>query len=174
MGNESVGEGIDIGSFSPAAAEVLASLIKPFKDLLAMPIATAVAATKPTVLPSSAPTTTIEQLQAQLQILLEQLKTLQGDTSLDEQAVAEETSSLTATFEKNLYFGMKNDPDIKNLQEFLTEQGHYKGPITGNFFLLTLEAVKKFQTASGVNSTGYFGVKSREAVNKKINSFVGN
>ena len=115
---------------------------------------------------------TVEQLQAQLQALIEQLKVLQGSSGLNEQAVSEENFGFIATFEKNLYFGMKNDPDVKNLQEFLTERGEYSGPITGNFFLLTLGAVKKFQTASGVNPTGYFGVKSREAANKIIGGLV--
>jgi len=67
------------------------------------------------------------------------------------------------SFERNLYYGMENDASVKILQEFLTENGYYKGPITGNFFGLTEEGVKKFQQSKGIDTTGYFGPLSREA-----------
>lgn len=71
-------------------------------------------------------------------------------------------------FDRNLYFGLKNNTDVRNLQEFLSKHGYYKGPITGNLFLLTMEAVRKFQQANNISPTGYFGIKSREAANKTI------
>lgn len=70
-------------------------------------------------------------------------------------------------FEKDLYFGIKNDPEVTRLQQFLTEQSFYNGPVTGNFFSLTLNAVKKFQENSGISPVkGYFGSKSREVANR--------
>ncbi len=70
------------------------------------------------------------------------------------------------TFDKDLYFGIQKDSDVTKLQEFLTEQGVYSGPISGNFFSLTLQGVKTFQTTQGISSTsGYFGPKSRAKAN---------
>ncbi|TSC96884.1 MAG: hypothetical protein Athens071426_384 [Parcubacteria group bacterium Athens0714_26] len=77
----------------------------------------------------------------------------------------------TVTFEQNLHFGLKNDLGVTRLQQFLTEQGVYGGPINGNFFSLTLAAVKKFQENNGiVPVSGFFGVKSRETANQKISA----
>jgi len=77
------------------------------------------------------------------------------------------------TFNRDLYFGLSNDSDIIALQEFLTEQGYYAGPISGNFGSLTLSAVKKFQLAKGINSTGYFGPRSRAVPNAIMQKLVG-
>jgi peptidoglycan hydrolase-like protein with peptidoglycan-binding domain len=71
------------------------------------------------------------------------------------------------TFDRDLYFGIQNNPDVTKLQEFLTEQGVYSGPITGNFFSLTLSAVKQFQSAQGISPiSGYFGPLSRGKANQ--------
>ncbi len=72
-----------------------------------------------------------------------------------------------ADFNQNLYYGLKNNGEVKRLQEFLTNQGLYSGPATGNFFSLTREAVKKFQAQNGIGpAAGYFGPKTRVAVNQ--------
>ena len=70
-----------------------------------------------------------------------------------------------ASFNKSLYYGLQKDAQVKELQEFLTDQGFYTGPITGNYFSLTLSAVKKFQSAHALSSSGYFGPLSRERAN---------
>lgn len=71
-----------------------------------------------------------------------------------------------ASFDKNLYYGLQKDVQVKELQEFLADQGLYSGPITGNYFSLTLSAVKKFQTANSISPvSGYFGPKSRTVAN---------
>lgn len=71
-----------------------------------------------------------------------------------------------ANFSKDLYFGFRNDPDVKILQEFLAKQGLYSGPANGNFFSLTREAVKKFQQREKIGpALGYFGSKTRTRVN---------
>lgn len=72
------------------------------------------------------------------------------------------TFALAQTFERDLNFGVQNNSDVTKLQEFLTEQGIYSGPITGNFFSLTLKAVKNFQIREGISpAAGYFGPKTR-------------
>lgn len=70
-----------------------------------------------------------------------------------------------ATFNSNLYYGLSGN-DVRALQEFLTVQGDYAGPITGNFYSLTLQGVKNFQTRNRIEPvSGYFGVLSRGVAN---------
>lgn len=70
------------------------------------------------------------------------------------------------TFDRDLFFGIQKDSDVTKVQEFLTEQGVYSGPISGNFFSLTLQGVKTFQIKQGISPTsGYFGPKSRVKAN---------
>lgn len=77
------------------------------------------------------------------------------------------------SFDRNLYLGLRNDPDVSNLQEFLADQGFYNNIISGNFFILTRNAVKKFQSSHGIKPSGYFGSLTR-AVANKILSGAGN
>lgn len=66
---------------------------------------------------------------------------------------------------------MTNSQDVQELQEFLTTQGDYSGPISGNFFSLTLQGVKRFQTKNGVSpASGYFGAISRGVANNLLTS----
>lgn len=74
---------------------------------------------------------------------------------------------VSASFDKNLYYGMLSDSNISELQEFLNDQG-FSVPITGNFFSLTLKAVKNFQAANGISQTGYFGSLSRAKANELL------
>ena len=74
-----------------------------------------------------------------------------------------------AVFERDLSYGMQQDNDVVKLQEFLTTQGVYGGPITGNFYSLTLEAVKQFQGKEGIGpAAGYFGPLTRSKANEKL------
>lgn len=70
------------------------------------------------------------------------------------------------TFARDLYFGMRSDPDVVRLQQFLQSQGFFTYPqFTGNYFTVTQEAVKSFQRARGIQPvSGYFGPRSRAAV----------
>ncbi len=77
-------------------------------------------------------------------------------------------------FTRNLYFGISNDPEVTQLQNFLTEQGFYSGPVTGNFFSLTLEGVKRFQQNYGITPVaGYFGPITRTKANEILSSQSG-
>lgn len=74
--------------------------------------------------------------------------------------------SFAATFNNNLFYGMQNSSDVTQLQEFLTAQGDYSGPITGNFYSLTLAGVKAFQIQNSIQPvSGYFGILSRGVAN---------
>ena len=76
-------------------------------------------------------------------------------------------------FTQNLYYGLQNNSQVTQLQEFLTSQNLYSGPITGNFYFLTLGAVKAFQTQQGVTpAAGYFGPITMAAANKIADAVV--
>lgn len=70
-----------------------------------------------------------------------------------------------AAFTSDLKYG-STGAKVYELQEFLTAQGVYTGPITGNFYSLTLAAVKAFQAANNVSPvSGYFGPLTRGVAN---------
>ncbi|MEK7463946.1 MAG: peptidoglycan-binding domain-containing protein [Patescibacteria group bacterium] len=77
------------------------------------------------------------------------------------------TAHAATKFSKDLSFGTRNSADVKNLQQFLSQEGYFKGEITGNYFNATSEAVKSFQKSNKINPTGYFGPMTRAAVNSK-------
>lgn len=78
-----------------------------------------------------------------------------------------------SSFSKNLYFGMQKDSEVTKLQEFLTSEGIYSGPITGNFFSLTLKAVKDFQTRESISpAAGFFGPLTRTRANQTLGAQV--
>ena len=111
----------------------------------------------------------LQELQQGIAELQQRLKVLQGQpspsptitNSLPSVLIKEKSDPVTneqedegptsvITFDRDLYFGMRNDSDVSNFQEFLTDQGLYTGSISGNFFILTRNAVKKFQAAHGL------------------------
>ncbi len=70
-----------------------------------------------------------------------------------------------ASFGRDLTIGSQG-ADVTDLQNFLTEQGVYTGPVTGYFGPLTREGVKKFQEAHQITPVaGYFGPLTRSAAN---------
>ncbi len=68
-------------------------------------------------------------------------------------------------FLKNLKLGVKND-DVKELQKVLASLNLYTGKITGVFDNATFKAVKSYQKANKIISTGYFGPLTRAVINK--------
>lgn len=74
-------------------------------------------------------------------------------------------SFVYAAFEQDLYFGVVGD-GVATLQQFFTDQGLYAGPVNGNFFSLTQNAVKRFQEREGISpAAGYFGYLTRARAN---------
>lgn len=74
-----------------------------------------------------------------------------------------------ASIDKNLYYGLKNDAQVIELQEFLIDTYQPIGITpTGNFFSLTLKLVKKFQADNGLPTTGFVGTLTRAEINKKL------
>ena len=75
-------------------------------------------------------------------------------------------------FQKNLSWNMGTaNTDVKNLQQFLANQGLYKGPITGNYLFLTYSAIKQFQISQGIKpANGNFGPLTRVKANEIISA----
>lgn len=72
----------------------------------------------------------------------------------------------TVAFDTDLHYGSTGS-EVVALQEFLTDQGVFAGAATGNFYSITLQAVKAFQKAEGiVPVSGYFGIISRGVANQ--------
>lgn len=84
------------------------------------------------------------------------------------------TSVFAATFDSNLSYGSSGN-DVTALQEFLTVQHVYTGPITGNFYSLTLAAVKKFQSAESISPiSGFVGPITRATINSLLSQQTSN
>lgn len=73
----------------------------------------------------------------------------------------------SASFDANLKYGSKGQ-SVKEVQEFLTDQGVYNGPITGNFYSLTLKGIKNFQVAQNLTVSGKWGQPERDTANRLL------
>ena len=98
----------------------------------------------------------VEDLQAQIQALLQQVAILQAQLS----ALLQNQSN-SYCFYSTLNYGMTS-PEIKTLQIVLGVS-----PATGYFGNLTLAAVKKFQEENGIRVTGEVGPETRAILNNK-------
>ncbi|MFQ4146660.1 peptidoglycan-binding protein [Chlorogloeopsis sp. ULAP02] len=54
--------------------------------------------------------------------------------------------------------------EVSNLQRCLQSLGYFQGPINGNFGVLTEEAVKNFQRANNIGTTGKVGLQTQQAL----------
>ncbi len=70
----------------------------------------------------------------------------------------------TSFFLNNLGFGMRGQ-EVVELQTRLRDLGYFKGPVTGYFGPITRNAVRAFQKANGLPSTGFVGVMTRSLFN---------
>ncbi len=77
------------------------------------------------------------------------------------------TNLAFASIDKNLKYGQR-DKEVTELQEFLIDKGFLKTIPSTFFGLLTLKAVKAYQTSINVSSTGFVGALTREKINKEI------
>jgi ferredoxin len=73
-------------------------------------------------------------------------------------------SSGQYSFTTFLSYGSTGDA-VTALQEQLTKDGIYTGPITGYYGSLTAAAVESFQSKHGIDSVGYVGPGTRTALN---------
>ena len=147
--------------------------------------------TTPTPTPTE--TTAVSSLQQQINTLLEQIKKLQDQLKLQQTQppvqtsqpvpvipvtpetqsgelglTGEETKTFSYTWNRDLYYGLTNDADVRALQRVLISEGVYSGPVTGNFFGLTRDGIMAFQQKHNFTSipdTGYVGTYTRKVLN---------
>lgn len=122
-----------------------------------------------------------------IKLLLSQIETLKAEiarvqaqiTTLLAQKQKIGTGPISCQrFENDLYYGMREDPEVSCLQEFLKSQGpeiYPEGLVTGNFLTLTQQALIRFQekyaeeilTPLGLEKgTGFFGPLTRTKANQ--------
>ena len=101
---------------------------------------------------------TVEELQAQIATLLQQIAALSGTTT----TTTTTTTSSSYAFTMDLSLGMNNN-DVKALQERLGVT-----PTSGYFGPITLAAVKAYQASKGIITTGYVGPLTRAALNASV------
>ena len=73
------------------------------------------------------------------------------------------------SFNNTLSFG-SSGPEVIELQNRLTSDGIYKGPITGYFGILTKEAVKNYQIKNNLPVVGIVGPLTIKSLNSSSNS----
>lgn len=103
---------------------------------------------------------TVEELQAQINALLQQIAQLQA------QLAAQGGTTATGCFTKTLQKGM-TDPEVTTLQQVLKSDPsiYPEGLVTGYFGSLTEAAVKKFQAKYGIDQVGIVGPATRAKLN---------
>lgn len=69
-------------------------------------------------------------------------------------------------FTRSLGYGTPQRAEVMQLQQFLIDRGYLNSAVTGNYLSLTKKAVQAFQLDQGIETTGYFGPKTRTAANK--------
>ncbi len=94
------------------------------------------------------------------------LNSLQPSASnVSVQPTANTPSTTKYQFSRNLSIGSQSD-DVTKLQTILNTAGFLKVSPTGYFGQLTQDAVKAYQTAHNVSSTGFVGPMTRGELNK--------
>jgi peptidoglycan hydrolase-like protein with peptidoglycan-binding domain len=71
-------------------------------------------------------------------------------------------------FTVNLQYGVKNSAAVRDLQQFLKNQGDFTADVTGNFFTVTQAAVKQFQKEQDIKITGVFDKTTRDKANELL------
>ena len=72
-------------------------------------------------------------------------------------------------FKNDLYYGMRKEPEVVKLQECLAYLKFFPSDVdfTGNFYNITRDAVKRFQTANGIEPVkGFVGPLTRKILNE--------
>lgn len=71
-------------------------------------------------------------------------------------------------FSRDLSTGLRNDGDVRRLQQLLASLGLFSDAlVAGNFGPVTKAAVQSYQTARGISRTGYVGPLTRAALNRE-------
>lgn len=109
---------------------------------------------------TTTPAPSSSDISAEIQSLQSQLSQLQS------QSGGSTSGSATANYNFTEFLSVgSQDAQVTALQQRLTADGFYSGPITGYYGTLTEAAVEKFQSAHGIEVKGYVGPSTRSALN---------
>lgn len=75
------------------------------------------------------------------------------------------TTETSHFFTKKLKYGMRNNPDVKKLQEVLYKRGYLTDTPNGNFLSKTKKALIQYQKEHGLPATGICGDMTRQLLN---------
>lgn len=76
-------------------------------------------------------------------------------------------ATVNASIDTNLKYGQRGQ-GVSELQEFLADKGFLSSSPSGFFGLLTLKAVKAYQTSKNLPPTGFVGSMTRQSINAEI------
>ncbi len=89
--------------------------------------------------------------------------------SLSVEFTTKQKSGAGTLITKNLFFGTRGQ-QVMDLQTFLIERGFMRGTATGYFGPVTFQAVRAFQGAYVVPSTGFVGPLTRNVIKDLMNT----
>ena len=131
------------------------------------PTTTTQTTTATTPLNSAALNSILAQIQQLTTLLLQlenqaiaQLQQIGGSTTISSSG----GSSGSRTFIENLSLGSTGS-EVSALQQRLTSEGVYSGPINGSYGAATEKAVKAYQSSHGISPIGIVGPATRSALN---------
>jgi murein L,D-transpeptidase YcbB/YkuD len=124
---------------------------------LLIPAVAGCATTKPCVTPQKTDT---QQLQDQITNLESQLKQQQDENEILRQQLAKNYA------EKKVL----RMPNGKEIQLALSKAGYYKGDVDGQVGSKTKDAIKKFQSANGLNPDGVLGSRTWQLLSKYLDT----
>ncbi|MBI2123905.1 MAG: hypothetical protein HYU04_01565 [Candidatus Wildermuthbacteria bacterium] len=120
----------------------------------------------------------IAQLLERIEFLKKEIAKVQAQLAATKPSTA--YNALCEEFTENLFFGMRDNGQVKCLQEFLRSKEpelYPEGVVSGNFFTLTQAAVVRFQEkyrsevlvpAGLTQGTGYVGSLTRKKLNEVL------
>ena len=72
------------------------------------------------------------------------------------------------SFDQDLRYGLMRSQQVKDLQTFLTDEGYYSGPISGNFLSMTRKSLNNFQKDNGLKVVSKLDKSTREVINQLL------
>jgi len=120
----------------------------------------------------------IKELMAKIDELKVEIAMVQA--KINEILASKGQEPLCGEIKNNLYYGLKDNQEVRYLQVFLKNQGqeiYPEGLVTGNFLSLTRAAVVRFQERFAqdilnplglVKGTGFVGEKTRAGINNLL------
>lgn len=78
------------------------------------------------------------------------------------------TPTFAMSFDQDLRYGLMRNQQVRDLQTFLTDEGYYSGPISGNFLSMTRRSLNNFQKDNGLKVVSKLDKSTREIINQLL------